>query len=65
MPKMGGEELAEKVTEIDRGTKVLYTSGFTNGFLNNDPDSDRRRQFLSKPFTPESLARRVRNLIDS
>lgn len=65
MPKMGGQELAEKVTEIGRDTKVLYTSGFTNGFLNQNTDSVESHQFLSKPFTPESLARRVRDLLDS
>ncbi len=65
MPNMGGQELAERLTQIDGETKVLYTSAYTNGFLDHDPDSDESPDFLSKPFTPESLARRVRDLLDS
>ena len=64
MPKMGGVELAQRLAALHPETRVLYMSGYTdagiihNGLLN--PSS----AFLQKPFTPDDLARKVREVLD-
>jgi CheY-like chemotaxis protein len=63
MPKMGGRELAERLTEVNPKLRVLYLSGYTadallrDGFVEGTP-------FLHKPFSPGDLARKVRELLD-
>jgi PAS domain S-box-containing protein len=64
MPEMNGRELADRVAEVAPGTRVLFTSGYTDseilrrGLLH--PDST----FLSKPFTPDMVVRLVREQLD-
>jgi len=58
MPKMRGPELAKQVASLQVGTKIIYMSGYLeynsgNGeFLENG-------FFLQKPFTRETLVRKV------
>jgi signal transduction histidine kinase/CheY-like chemotaxis protein len=64
MPSMSGRELAERVCVTRPTTKVLYLSGYTDealgvhGILTSDV------AFLQKPFTLESLACKVREVLD-
>jgi two-component system, cell cycle sensor histidine kinase and response regulator CckA len=64
MPEMGGRELAKHVEIVRPDTKVLYMSGYTNGSIVHAV-SDARAVLLQKPFTPESLARKVREVLDT
>ena len=62
MPVMGGRELASRLKTMRRGLKVLFTSGYTNGTVKQDiPPA----LFLQKPFTPATLGRRVREMLDA
>ena len=64
MPHMGGRELAERLCSVRRKMKVLFMSGYTDHALMNralTPGSS----FLQKPFNPEALARRVRQILDA
>ena len=63
MPRMNGHELAARVVAAHPETRVLYMSGYAK-------DSSSKRGlglsdvvFLSKPFTAEALARRVREAL--
>jgi PAS domain S-box-containing protein len=66
MPKMGGIELAERLSTLRPELKVLYTSGHIDS--RGSRDSPRRvagARYLQKPFGMEDLARTIRELIDS
>ena len=64
MPLMGGKELALQMKELHPETKVLLTSGYID-----DPDVldalyAEGGQFIQKPFTPDVLAIKVREVLD-
>ena len=64
MPVMSGRELAERVAEIRPEIKVLYMSGYTDNIVVNHGVTSIDKEFLQKPFTPRSLARKVRESLD-
>ena len=64
MPGCGGHELCQRFRKSRPGTPVLMMSGYpTRGEFSNLklPDDI---PFLQKPVDPESLARRLRELLD-
>jgi CheY-like chemotaxis protein len=64
MPRMGGFELAQRVASIHPETRVLYISGYTDDTVFRTGVQESEVPFLQKPFTPEVLAKRVRELLD-
>jgi len=65
MPQMGGVELAAQLTRARPGTRVLYTSGYTQDPVVLQRASGGEGTFLPKPYVGETLTRRVRELLDS
>jgi two-component system, cell cycle sensor histidine kinase and response regulator CckA len=63
MPNMNGFEFGNRIAEIAPDQKVLYMSGFRDTALSG-VEQERPRQFLHKPFTPDSLLSRVREVLD-
>jgi DNA-binding NtrC family response regulator len=63
MPGLSGPLLADKLAAARPGTRVLYTSGYTDDVVAHQgiPGS---RAFLEKPFTRDALVRKVRELLD-
>ena len=45
--------------------KVLYTSGYNEDGTHHQRELDPSLPFLQKPFTPETLARKVRETLDA
>jgi len=64
MPGMNGRRLAERLLAIRPGTRVLYVSGYTDDALSQHGILDQELAFLAKPFSPETLARSVRQVLD-
>ena len=64
MPLMNGRALAERLLEARPTLKVLYVSGYTDNVFVDHGDLDQRAAFLQKPYTPSSLARKVREVLD-
>ena len=65
MPKLSGRELSERISTVQPSAKVLFMSGYTNDSVVNHGVLDGAKWFIQKPFTLESLVRRVREVLDS
>jgi two-component system, cell cycle sensor histidine kinase and response regulator CckA len=63
MPSMSGGELADKLSEDYPYMRVLFTSGYMDDSVVNEIVA-RGAQFLPKPFSPEVLMRKVRDILD-
>ena len=64
MPNMNGRVLAENVKNRIPEMKVLYVSGYTDDIIAPHGVLDRGVCFLPKPFTLQSLAQKVRSVLD-
>ena len=65
MPRMNGRVLVERLTAQRPAVRVLFMSGYTDDDILRRGIVDPRMAFLQKPFTPEALANKVREILDS
>jgi signal transduction histidine kinase len=63
MPEMNGPELAQQVLAIRPAMKVLYMSGYTDKAFKSTAAWEPGSAFLQKPFTPQTLAGKVREIL--
>jgi YesN/AraC family two-component response regulator len=64
MPGVSGPELAEGLTLILPEMKAIYMSGYTDNAVIHQGVLERGVNYIQKPFTPDSLARKVREVLD-
>jgi CheY-like chemotaxis protein len=64
MPGMSGRQVAEAVAQARPGTKVLYMSGYADDALGPHHVLEPGTQLLEKPFAPDVVLRKVRELLD-
>jgi two-component system, cell cycle sensor histidine kinase and response regulator CckA len=65
MPEMSGRQLADRLKEIRPELKVLFVSGYTDDAITRHGVLEPGIAFLQKPFTPDSLARKVREVLSA
>jgi PAS domain S-box-containing protein len=64
MPLMGGKVMAEWLKTTYPDLKILFTSGYTEEVIAQTGTPDAGMQFLAKPYTPATLGRKVREMLD-
>ncbi|MFZ0884566.1 MAG: PAS domain S-box protein [Candidatus Acidiferrales bacterium] len=64
MPGMNGRVLAERLAPGNPAMKVLYMSGYTDTFIAGHGALEPGTHLLQKPFTEETLTRKVREVLD-
>jgi len=64
LPGMNGRELFEEVSRRFPGTRGLFMSGYTDDVVSHRGVLDEGVAFLHKPFSVQSLIRKVREVLD-
>ena len=65
MPEMSGRVLADRLAPQRPSLKVLYMSGYTDNAIIHQGVLDPGTAFLHKPFSPDALVRKVREVLDA
>jgi CheY-like chemotaxis protein len=65
LPGMSGRALADKASELRPDLKLLFTTGYSRNAIVHQGRLDAGVQLISKPFTFEQLAGRVRDTLDA
>jgi two-component system, cell cycle sensor histidine kinase and response regulator CckA len=63
MPGLGGRQLAERLRERQPGLRILFMSGYTTDEVLRQGIQEEEEHFIQKPFTPDALARKVRDVL--
>jgi two-component system, cell cycle sensor histidine kinase and response regulator CckA len=64
MPGMSGAELARRARALKPGLPVLFMSGYADEVVSHHGVLDTGVEFIQKPFSPEVLAARVREVLE-
>ncbi|OLC08838.1 MAG: hypothetical protein AUH41_07160 [Gemmatimonadetes bacterium 13_1_40CM_66_11] len=65
MPGLSGRELADRLVAQRPGIRVLYMSGYPGDAVVQHGGLPQGSAFLQKPFSPDTLARKVRDVLDA
>lgn len=65
MPQMNGPEMVGKMKDSRPDTRVLFMSGFTDDAIVHHGVLDDTVFFIQKPFSPDALANKTREVLDA
>jgi two-component system cell cycle sensor histidine kinase/response regulator CckA len=65
MPETSGKQVADRLRELLPGLRVVFMSGYTDEAIVHHGVLDSNVEFIQKPFTPNALVRKVRDVLDS
>jgi PAS domain S-box-containing protein len=65
VPQMNGQELAARLGLLRPETRVLFMSGYTDKAIILEGVLSSGTAFIKKPFTPDALAAKVREVLDN
>jgi two-component system cell cycle sensor histidine kinase/response regulator CckA len=63
MPEMGGKDLSERLKKLKIKSKILFLSGYTEDTLADYGVSGENPHFLEKPFTTQTLLKKIRTVL--
>jgi len=64
MPEMSGPELAKRLDGAITPKRLLYMSGYIDDSVVRQEIQEKGTPYLQKPFSPESLVKKVREVLD-
>jgi DNA-binding NtrC family response regulator len=65
MPEMNGQELHNKMLEINPNIKCLFMSGYTDDLISKKTLAEKNVYFVQKPISAKNLASKIREILDS
>ena len=65
LPGMCGPDLAVELQRHHPESRVLFMSGYTEHTVLRQGELNHGRSFLPKPFSPEALIRKVRDVLET
>ncbi|MEW6428289.1 MAG: response regulator [Thermodesulfobacteriota bacterium] len=65
MPVMNGRELKERIEALHPGIRTIFMSGYTADVIAQRGQLAEGTAFVQKPFSRESLAAKVREVLDA
>lgn len=65
MPEMSGPQAVGQIRAVQPGIKVLFMSGYTDEAIVHHGIHESGQAFLQKPFLPDTLASKVREVLNS
>lgn len=64
MPQMSGRQLAENILLLQPDIQIIYMSGYTDNAIVHHGILEKGINFIPKPFKPDDLARKIRDVLD-
>ncbi|OPY71500.1 MAG: Transcriptional regulatory protein QseF [Syntrophorhabdus sp. PtaU1.Bin050] len=64
MPEMSGRQVVDRLSLVRPGIKALFMSGYTNDAIVHYGVLDEGVAYIQKPWTPDELWRKVREVLD-
>jgi len=64
MPGLNGRELASRLATMRPDARVIFMSGYTDDAVTRHGVLEPGSAYVQKPFTPDAIARKVRELLD-
>jgi PAS domain S-box-containing protein len=65
MPRKNGWQVYEEIQRIRPGTKVLFTSGYTDEIIRKETIMAEKAEILTKPVSPSLLLTKIRDMLNS
>jgi signal transduction histidine kinase len=65
LPDMSGRDVFERMAARQPGLRVLYMSGYAGDVISTHGVIEEGVQFIQKPFAPQALAQKMRQVIDA
>jgi len=65
MPKMNGKEASDDMKKMRPDIKTIFVSGYSRNIFNGDNPFDENTIFINKPYSPNDLLARTRELLDN
>jgi signal transduction histidine kinase len=65
MPEMSGRQLVDQFRQVWQDSKVLYMSGYTDNTIVSHGVLEEGVNYIQKPFTPDALARKVHEVLNT
>jgi two-component system cell cycle sensor histidine kinase/response regulator CckA len=64
MPGLNGRDLATRLADLRPDTRVIFMSGYTDDAVTRHGVLEPGSAYVQKPFTPDAIARKVREVLD-